>query len=71
MRPDEQSLTYLISPLPDGRWFVDSANGTSGYSFHTFPEAERFALLLARKNAPSRIRVIGADGEIVDEKDFD
>ena len=70
MQPDEQSITYLISPLPDGRWFVDSASGTSGYSFHSFPEAERFALLLAQKNVPSKIRVIGPDGEIVDEKVF-
>ena len=68
MQPDEQSITYLISPLPDGRWFVDSASGTSGYSFHSFPEAERFAILLAQKNAPSRIQVMGPDGEVVDEK---
>jgi len=66
---DTQPSIYLISPLPDGRWFVDSATGTSGYSFHSLPEAERFALLLAQKNAPSKVRVLGPDGEVVDEKD--
>ena len=71
MPSDTQPIIYLISPLPDGRWFVDSATGTSGYSFHSLPEAERFALLLAQKNAPSKVQVLSADGEVVDEKVID
>jgi hypothetical protein len=69
--PEEPTIIYLISPLPDGRWFVDSASGSSGYSFHSLPEAERFATLLAQKNAPSRIHVTGPDGEVIDEKIFE
>ena len=71
MPSDTQPIIYLISPLADGRWFVDSAAGTSGYSFHSLPEAERFALLLAQKNAPSKVQVLSADGEVVDEKVVD
>ena len=65
-----QFMTYTISSLGSGRWFVESTSGTSGYSFQSLADAEKFAVTLARRNTPSRVCVLGAGGEIVDEKVF-
>jgi hypothetical protein len=66
-----QCMTYNISSLGPGSWFVDSPKGTSGYSFHTLAEAERFAITLARRNTPSKVCTLDSGGEIVDELVFD
>ena len=49
MAPDE-FITYTIAALGPASWFVDSTKGTSGYSFRTLQEAERFANSLAQRN---------------------
>ncbi len=69
--PDERFMTYTVTALGPESWFVDSTKGTSGYSFRSLPEAERFAITLAQRNVPSRVCILGADGEIVTEKIFD
>ncbi|MDB5811185.1 MAG: hypothetical protein JWN94_3307 [Betaproteobacteria bacterium] len=66
-----QYITYTVAALSHERWFVDSNRGTSGYSFHSLPEAERFAITLAQRNTPSKICVLGSDGEIVTERIFE
>lgn len=68
---DEQYITYTIFPLGDGRWFVDNTSGTSGFSFPSLAEAERFAITLAKRNTPSKVRLSGQSGEVIDEKVFD
>ena len=52
MAPDE-FITYTIAALGPASWFVDSTKGTSGYSFRTLQEAERFANSLAQRNMPA------------------
>jgi len=69
--PDDQYITYTIASLGVERWFVDSNKGTSGYSFHSLPEAERFANTLAQRNTPSKVCILDAAGEIVTETIFD
>jgi hypothetical protein len=69
--PDENFITFTVAALGHERWFVDSTKGTSGYSFRSLPEAERFAITLAQRNIPSRVCILGSDGEIVTEKRFD
>jgi len=69
--PEENVITYTVAALGPERWFVDSNKGTSGYSFRSLPEAERFAITLAQRNLPSRVCILGSDGEIVTEKIFD
>ena len=69
--PDDQFITYTIASLGADRWFVDSNKGTSGYSFHSLADAERFAITLAQKNTPSKVCIIGNDGEVVTESVFD
>jgi hypothetical protein len=69
--PVEQTITYTIAALGAGRWFVDSNKGTSGYSFHSLADAERFAITLARKNTPSKVCILGDGGEVVTETVFD
>ena len=69
--PDEQYITYTVAALGPERWFVDSNKGTSGYSFHSLAEAERFAITLAQRNTPSKVCILSTDGEIVTEKVFD
>ena len=68
--PDEQSITYTIASLGPERWFVDSNRGTSGYSFRSFAEAERFAITLAQRNTPCRVCVLSSDGLVVTEMIF-
>ena len=68
---DEHFITYTVAALATESWFVDSNKGTSGYSFRSLPEAERFAITLAQRNMPSRVCILGSDGEIVTEKIFD
>jgi hypothetical protein len=65
--PDEQYITYTIASLGADRWFVDSNRGTSGYSFHSLADAERFAITLAQRNTPCKVCVIGSNGEVVTE----
>ena len=67
---DAQPIVYTIASLGTERWFVDSNKGTSGYSFHSFAEAERFAITLAQRNTPSKVCTIGAGGEVMDELVF-
>ncbi len=68
--PDAEYITYTIASLGADRWFVDSNKGTSGYSFHSLADAERFAITLAQRNTPCRICIIGANGEVVTERVF-
>lgn len=68
---DDRVITYTIAALGPTSWFVESDKGTSGYSFRSLAEAERFADTLAQRNMPSRVCLIGRDGEIVTEKVFD
>ncbi len=67
---DQKYITYTIASLGSERWFVDSNKGTSGYSFHSLAEAERFAITLAQRNTPSKVCTLGKDGEIMDELIF-
>ena len=69
--PDDQHLTYTIASLGADRWFVDSNKGTSGYSFHSLADAERFAITLAQRNTPSRVCILGDNGEIVTQSVFE
>jgi hypothetical protein len=64
-------LTYLVSALPSGSWFVESDAGTSGYSFRSLAAAERFAVVLAQRNRPSKVCILGGRGEIIDETVFE
>ena len=68
---NEQRITYTIASLGADRWFVDSNKGTSGYSFHSLPEAERFAITLAQRNTPSKVCILDAAGDVVTETVFD
>ncbi|HEV7823256.1 MAG TPA: hypothetical protein VGO84_18870 [Burkholderiales bacterium] len=70
LAPDE-FITYTVAALGPTNWFVDSTKGTSGYSFRTLPEAERFANTLAQRNMPSKVCILGSDGEVVTEKIFE
>lgn len=70
MSQDDDFITYTVAPLGDGRWFVDSNRGTSGYSFPALPEAERFAITLAERNTPSKVCILDSSGEPVTEKVF-
>ena len=63
-------MTYTIAAIGPERWFVDSTKGTSGYSFHTLAEAERFAITLAQRNAPSKVCTLGDGGVVLDELVF-
>ncbi len=67
---DGPVITYTIVSLDAERWFVDSNKGTSGYSFHSLAEAERFAITLAQRNTPSKVCRLGSGGEILDELNF-
>lgn len=69
--PDDQRIIYTIASLGGDRWFVDSNKGTSGYSFHSLADAERFAITLAQRNTPSKVCIIGNGGEVVTESVFD
>jgi hypothetical protein len=69
--PDERYIIYTIASLGADRWFVDSNKGTSGYSFHSLTDAERFAITLAQKNTPSKVCIIGNGGEVVTQSVFD
>ena len=64
-------LTYLVSALPTGAWFVESDAGTSGHSFESLDAAKRYAVALAQRNSPSIVRVLGSGGEIIAETVFD
>jgi hypothetical protein len=68
--PDEQYITYTIIALDANRWFVESDKGTSGYSFHSLIEAERFAITLAKRNTPSKVCTVTNTGEVLDELVF-
>lgn len=70
MTPDAQYITYTIAPLDADRWFVESNKGTSGYSFHSLIEAERFAITLAKRNVPSKVCTLSNAGEVIDELVF-
>lgn len=70
MNPDAQYITYTIAALDAGRWFVESDKGTSGYSFHSLIEAERFSITLAKRNIPSKVCTLNSAGEIIDELVF-
>jgi hypothetical protein len=70
MASDAQFMTYTVSSLPSGCWFVEGTSGTSGYSFQSLADAERFAIALAKRNPPSKVRVLSAGGEMIDEKVF-
>ena len=70
MDPDERYITYTITALDADRWFVESDKGTSGYSFHSLIEAERFAVTLAKRNTPSKVCTFSNTGEILDELIF-
>jgi hypothetical protein len=67
----EEFITYTIAALGPTSWFVDSTKGTSGYSFRTLHEAERFANTLAQRNMPAKVCILGRYGEIITEKIFD
>jgi hypothetical protein len=69
--PDEQYIIYTIASLGPERWFVDSNKGTSGYSFHSLADAEKFAITLAKRNTPCKVCIICNDGEIVTETVYD
>lgn len=64
-------ITYTVAALGPQNWFVESDKGTSGYSFRSLAEAERFAISLASRNTPSRVCITGGDGEIVTERLFE
>jgi hypothetical protein len=64
-------ITYTVAALAHQSWFVDSNKGTSGYSFHSLAEAERFAITLAQRNTPSKVCILGSDGEVVTERIFE
>ncbi len=68
---DDKFITYTVASLGPASWFVDSNKGTSGYSFHSLAEAERFAIVLAQRNTPSRVCILDGLGEVVTEKIFD
>ncbi len=68
---DERFITYTVAPLGALNWFVESDKGTSGYSFRSLAEAERFAISLAQRNTPSRVCITDAVGEIVTERVFE
>jgi hypothetical protein len=68
---DEQFIIYTIASLGANRWFVDSNKGTSGYSFHSLADAERFAITLAQRNTPSKVCIVGNNGEVMTESVFD
>jgi hypothetical protein len=70
MNDDAKHITYTVTALDADRWFVESDKGTSGYSFHSLLEAERFAVTLAKRNTPSKVCTISSTGEIVDELIF-
>jgi hypothetical protein len=67
---ETQYITYTVSALDAGRWFVESDKGTSGYSFHSLREAERFAITLAKRNTPSKVCTLDNTGEVLDELVF-
>jgi hypothetical protein len=67
---DIHYITYTVSALDAGRWFVESDKGTSGYSFHSLLEAERFAITLAKRNTPSKVCTLSNTGEVLDELIF-
>jgi hypothetical protein len=67
---DDRIITYTIAALGPTSWFVESDKGTSGYSFHSLLEAERFAVTLAKRNTPSKVRTVNTEGEPVDELIF-
>jgi hypothetical protein len=71
INPDAQYIVYTIASLGPDRWFVDSTKGTSGYSFHSLTEAERFAITLAQRNTPSKVCILDTAGEVVTEMTFD
>lgn len=71
MSQETQYITYSVVALDGDRWFVESDKGTSGYSFHSLPEAERFAITLAQRNTPSKVCVLDRSGEVVTETVFD
>jgi hypothetical protein len=64
-------ITYTVAALGPERWFVESNKGTSGYSFRGLAEAERFAIVLAQRNMPSKVCILGSDGEVVTERIFE
>jgi len=64
-------ITYTVAALGPESWFVESNKGTSGYSFRALPEAERFAITLAQRNTPSKVCIVGSDGEVVTERVFE
>jgi hypothetical protein len=68
---DDPIITYTIAALGPESWFVESDKGTSGYSFRSLAEAERFAISLAQRNTPSRVCITGGDGEIITERVFE
>jgi hypothetical protein len=67
---DAKLITYTVTSLGPASWFVDSDKGTSGYSFRSVGEAERFAIVLAQRNKPSRVCIVDGFGEVVTEKIF-
>ena len=71
MPTDGDYITYSVVPLDSDRWFVESDKGTSGYSFHSLAEAERFAITLAHRNTPSKVCVLGRNGLVVTETVFE
>ena len=56
---DDRVITYTIAALGPTSWFVESDKGTSGYSFRSLAEAERFADTLACMEALVRWRQPG------------
>ena len=70
MSAEPDYITYTICALDADRWFVESDKGTSGYSFHSLMDAERFAATLAKRNTPSKVWTLGAKGEVLDELVF-
>jgi hypothetical protein len=67
---EEEFIIYTVAPLDADRWFVESDKGTSGYSFHSLMEAERFAVTLAKRNTPSKVHTVSQAGGVVDELVF-
>ena len=65
-----QHITYTIVQLDANRWFVESDKGTSGYSFHSLRDAERFAITLAKRNTPSKVCTLDSGGQVLDELIF-
>ena len=70
MNTPEQTITYTVIPLDAERWFVESDKGTSGYSFHSLIDAERFAITLAKRNTPSKVCTLDSSGVVIDELVF-